>query len=307
MPAAVHSDGWYIPRQPTIHLNGGINTKRKYIWAVITATLLLSAAFAVPALALTEGEVEAQVASSGKEAVAGNVLIWLLCAVAFLKVSQKIDSFLASLGVNVGHTGSSLMAEVLIATPTTSTAAQASTVPSASSRGGETESAASDSSATVLSATYEPPPIGNESAVGEASANITPPSTATMASGSEQAGVGAADQVIQSMPLSTAYEPAPIVSDVSTTAESAAESSSALDAGSPITVSQTEGSTSDATAGGTVVNRAAPSHSSSTQQSVTQNSGRQTASQTSVQQGVIQTSVYARKYLHAKKSTAGIG
>ena len=71
---------------------------------------------AIPALALTESEVEARVASSSKEAVAGNVLIWLLCAVAFLKVSQKIDSFMASLGVNVGHTGGSLLAEVLIAT-----------------------------------------------------------------------------------------------------------------------------------------------------------------------------------------------
>ncbi len=41
-----------------------------------------------------------------KEAVAGNVLIWFLCAVSFLKISQKIDSFMASLGVNVGqHTG----------------------------------------------------------------------------------------------------------------------------------------------------------------------------------------------------------
>lgn len=68
-----------------------------------------------PALAVTEAEVEAQVAVIGKDGVAGNVLIWFLCAVAFLKISQKIDSFMSSLGINVGHTGGSLMAEALIA------------------------------------------------------------------------------------------------------------------------------------------------------------------------------------------------
>ena len=54
---------------------------------------ILAAALCVPAFALTESEVEAQVAASSKTEVAGNVLIWFLCAVAFLKVSQKIDSF----------------------------------------------------------------------------------------------------------------------------------------------------------------------------------------------------------------------
>lgn len=68
------------------------------------------------AFAITEAEVEAQVAAQGKEAVTGNVLIWFLCAVAFLKVSQKIDSFIASLGVNVGHTGGSMLTDVLLAT-----------------------------------------------------------------------------------------------------------------------------------------------------------------------------------------------
>jgi len=79
-------------------------------------TLLCGAFLAAPTFAISESEVEAEVAASGKEAVVGNVLIWFLCAVAFLKVSQKIDSFMASLGVNVGHTGGSLMAEALIAT-----------------------------------------------------------------------------------------------------------------------------------------------------------------------------------------------
>ncbi|NBI08900.1 hypothetical protein D1641_02530 [Colidextribacter sp. OB.20] len=59
---------------------------------------------------------EAAVAASSKEAVTGNVLIWFLCAIAFLKVSQKIDSFMATLGVNVGRTGSSMLAEAMIAT-----------------------------------------------------------------------------------------------------------------------------------------------------------------------------------------------
>lgn len=58
---------------------------------------------------------EAQVSAQGREAVTGNVFIWFLCAVAFLKVSQKIDSFMASLGVNVGHTGGSMLAEAMIA------------------------------------------------------------------------------------------------------------------------------------------------------------------------------------------------
>ena len=78
---------------------------------VITLLTLVSQ----PALAVTEAEVEAQVAVIGKEGVAGNVLIWFLCAVAFLKISQKIDSFMSSLGINVGHTGGSLLSEAMIA------------------------------------------------------------------------------------------------------------------------------------------------------------------------------------------------
>ena len=61
-------------------------------------------------LAVTESEVEAV----GKETAAGNVFIWFLCAIAFLKISQKIDSFLSSLGINVGHTGGSMDVEVMI-------------------------------------------------------------------------------------------------------------------------------------------------------------------------------------------------
>lgn len=76
---------------------------------------MISLLLSIPAFALTESEVEAAVNVSSKEAVTGNLLVWFLCAVAFLKISQKIDSFMASLGVNVGHTGGSMLAEAMIA------------------------------------------------------------------------------------------------------------------------------------------------------------------------------------------------
>lgn len=88
---------------------------KKRILSLLPLALVLAALLCAPAFALTEAEVEAQVSASSKEAVTGNVLIWFLCAVAFLKVSQKIDSFMASMGVNVGRTGGSLMAEAMIA------------------------------------------------------------------------------------------------------------------------------------------------------------------------------------------------
>ena len=65
----------------------------------------------LPAMAVTPEEV----AAVGKEQSAAGVFVWFLCAIAFLKVSQKIDSFMASLGVNVGRTGGSMMAELMIA------------------------------------------------------------------------------------------------------------------------------------------------------------------------------------------------
>lgn len=75
-------------------------------------------------LAVTEGDVQAAVNTYGKSAVTGNVFIWFLCAIAFLKVSQKIDTILASLGISTGHSGGSMMAEVLIATRTIFSAQQ---------------------------------------------------------------------------------------------------------------------------------------------------------------------------------------
>lgn len=89
--------------------------KSKRILTTLFLAALLISMLCVPAFALTESEVRAQVAATSREAVTGNVLIWFLCAVAFLKVSQKIDSFMASMGVNVGRTGGSLLAEAMIA------------------------------------------------------------------------------------------------------------------------------------------------------------------------------------------------
>ena len=83
---------------------------------LITLTILMICSLcSLSVLAVTEGEVQSQVAAQGKEAVTGNILIWFLCAVAFLKVSQKIDTFLSSLGINVGHTGGGMLGELMIA------------------------------------------------------------------------------------------------------------------------------------------------------------------------------------------------
>lgn len=91
-----------------------VKTPMKILVSLLLVITLLCA-FSSAAFAVTESEVQAQVSSHGKEAVAGNVFIWFLCAMAFLKVSQKIDSFMSSLGINVGHTGGSMLAEAMIA------------------------------------------------------------------------------------------------------------------------------------------------------------------------------------------------
>ena len=75
-------------------------------------------AFALPASAITEEEVQKQVDAQGREAVTGNVFIWFLCAVGFLKVSQRMDSLLSSLGISVGHTGGNMLGEAMIAART---------------------------------------------------------------------------------------------------------------------------------------------------------------------------------------------
>ncbi len=90
---------------------------KKQILSLILLVSCMALLYSMPVFAseLTEAEVEQAVADQGKEAVTGNVFIWFLCAIAFLKVSQKIDSFMSSLGINVGNTGGNMMAELLIA------------------------------------------------------------------------------------------------------------------------------------------------------------------------------------------------
>ena len=89
--------------------------KNKIVF-IIAVTLIMVFLCSVPAFAISESEVQAAVDEQGKNAVTGNIFVWFLCAIAFLKVSQKIDSFLAGLGINVGHTGGSMLAEAMIAT-----------------------------------------------------------------------------------------------------------------------------------------------------------------------------------------------
>ena len=94
---------------------GSLKKLKKILFAAFTVAIL-SCLLCQPAFAaISESDVQAQVDAVGKEAVSGNVFIWFLCAIGFLKVGQKIDSFLSSLGVNVGHTGGSMLAEAMIA------------------------------------------------------------------------------------------------------------------------------------------------------------------------------------------------
>ena len=83
--------------------------KKKFLLLTATSTFFLSQSMTV--FAVTEAEVEAV----GKGTATGNVFIWFLCAIAFLKISQKIDSFMTSLGINVGRTGGSMIAELMLA------------------------------------------------------------------------------------------------------------------------------------------------------------------------------------------------
>lgn len=45
----------------------------------------------------------------------GSIFLWLFCAIAFLKTAQRFDSYLASIGLNVAQTGSSMGMEMLMA------------------------------------------------------------------------------------------------------------------------------------------------------------------------------------------------
>ena len=108
---------------------------------VSVLVLLLSGLAAVPASALTEEEVRQQIAAEGSAAVTGNIFIWFLCAIAFLKVSQKVDSFMSSLGINVGHTGGSMLGEAMVAMRGVGVAAKGITGKGFGSSGGGSASA----------------------------------------------------------------------------------------------------------------------------------------------------------------------
>lgn len=45
----------------------------------------------------------------------GSIFLWLFCALAFLKTAQRFDNYLASLGLNVAQTGSSMGMEMVMA------------------------------------------------------------------------------------------------------------------------------------------------------------------------------------------------
>lgn len=45
----------------------------------------------------------------------GSVFLWLFCAIAFLKVAQRFDSYLATIGLNAAQTGAGIGMEMLVA------------------------------------------------------------------------------------------------------------------------------------------------------------------------------------------------
>ena len=53
--------------------------------------------------------------AQGKDAVSGNLFLWLLCAIAFLKVATKLDGILHSLGIGVSRFPGSMLSEALLA------------------------------------------------------------------------------------------------------------------------------------------------------------------------------------------------
>ena len=70
---------------------------------------------ALPASAVTEADVQAAVDAQGRDAVSGNLFLWFLCAIAFLKISTKLDNILHSLGLGAGRPPGSMLTEALMA------------------------------------------------------------------------------------------------------------------------------------------------------------------------------------------------
>ena len=73
---------------------------KKTLFSLFTA-VSLALLYCPAAFALTEDEAAAAVDAQGKDAVSGNLFLWLLCAIVFLKVSTKLDGILHSLGIGV--------------------------------------------------------------------------------------------------------------------------------------------------------------------------------------------------------------
>lgn len=87
---------------------------KKTLFSLFTA-VSLALLYCPAALALTEDEAAAAVDAQGKDAVSGNLFLWLLCAIAFLKVATKLDGILHSLGIGVSRFPGSMLSEALLA------------------------------------------------------------------------------------------------------------------------------------------------------------------------------------------------
>lgn len=87
---------------------------KKTLFTLFTA-INLALLYCPAAFALTEDEAAAAVDAHDKDAVSGNLFLWLLCAIAFLKVSTKLDGILHSLGIGVSRSPGSMLSEALLA------------------------------------------------------------------------------------------------------------------------------------------------------------------------------------------------
>lgn len=87
---------------------------KKTLFSLFTA-VILALLYCPVAFALTEDEAAAAVDAQGKDAVSGNLFLWLLCAIAFLKVATKLDGILHSLGIGVSRSPGSMLSEALLA------------------------------------------------------------------------------------------------------------------------------------------------------------------------------------------------
>ena len=66
--------------------------KRKTV-RIAAILLIFILCAGVTAFAVSESDVQNAVNAGSKESVSGNLFIWFLCAIAFLKISQKYTLF----------------------------------------------------------------------------------------------------------------------------------------------------------------------------------------------------------------------